>query len=403
MTVVGLGYMGLPTALLLARSGITVYGYDIDKGKIQGLQNGMLPFEEQGLSDCFKEAQNHFVPIETLRSSDVFILSLPTPITKEKTCDTSFILSAVKSVCKILKDDDLVILESTVAPGTTIGVVKPLLDATGRRFFLSYVSEKAIPGNTLREMQQNHRIIGGLNAESAQRAKQLYERFVSAPIHLMDCTTAETVKLIENTYRDVNIALANELALRLQKAGVNVWEAIRLANFHPRVHLHHPGPGVGGHCIAIDPWFLVDEDTPLIRQARLINDKMPAEVVARIEEMLHQTTPGIVVLLGVAYKGNVDDDRESPTYTMKELLESKGFVVRLYDPLMKKEPVRSVRLSEVTQGADCLVVVTDHTVFRDIDPMQITNMRSKKVFDTRNMLDHRVWEQAGFSVRVLGR
>lgn len=403
MTVVGLGYMGLPTALLLARSGITVNGYDIDRKKIELLKQGKLPFEEPGLQGLFEEAKQFFVPFEHLRSSDAFILALPTPITKEKTCDISFVLSAVKAVCKVLKDDDLVILESTVTPGTTVGVVQSLLESTGKRFYLSYVSEKALPGNTIAEMRNNHRIIGGLNAESAQRTKALYERFVTAPIHVTDCTTAESVKLIENTYRDVNIALANELTLRLSKAGVNVWEAIRLANFHPRVHLHNPGPGVGGHCIAIDPWFLVSNDTLLIRQARLINDGMPTIMVSMITEMLHAVKHATVVLLGVAYKGNVDDDRESPTYVIKGLLESKGYMVRLYDPVMKKEPIRSTELSDVTKDADCLILVTDHSIFKDIDPKHITNMRSKNLFDTRNILDQEAWEQAGFKVRGLGR
>ena len=395
--------MGLPTALLLARSGIPVYGYDIDRKKIELLKEGKLPFEEPGLPELFEEAQQFFVPTEQLHPSDAFILSLPTPITEGKTCDNSFVISAVKTVCKVLRNDDLVILESTVAPGTTMGVIKPLLESTGKRFYLSYVSEKAIPGNTISEMQRNHRIIGGLNAESAQRTKVLYERFVTASIHLTDCTTAESVKLIENTYRDVNIALANELALRLSKLGVNIWEAIHLANFHPRVHLHQPGPGVGGHCIAVDPWFLVSDDTPLIRQARLINDGMPSIVVGMIEEMLRDTKHATVVLLGVAYKGNVDDDRESPTYAIKSLLESKGYTVRLYDPLMKKEPMISGKLSEATKDADCVVVVTDHTAFKDIDPKKITNMRSKNLYDTRNILNTKVWEQAGFKVRGLGR
>jgi UDP-N-acetyl-D-mannosaminuronic acid dehydrogenase len=403
VTVVGLGYMGLPTALLLARSGITVYGYDIDKRKIQSLQEGKLPFEEPRLQECFEEAKRFFIPTEQLLPSDAFVLALPTPITKEKTCDNSFVIAAVKAVCDVLRDDDLVILESTVAPGTTEGMVKSLLESTGKRFFLSYVSEKAIPGNTISEMQKNHRIIGGLNAESAQRTKELYERFVTAPIHLTDCTTAESVKLMENTYRDVNIALANELAVRLSMLGVNIWEAIDLANLHPRVHFHKPGPGVGGHCIAVDPWFLVNNDTSLICQARLINDGMPSIVIGLVEKMLRTVKQPIVILLGVAYKGNVDDDRESPAYTIQELLESKGFVVRLYDPVMKKEPIIPTKFSEMTQDADCLVLVTDHLVFKDIDPRQIINMRSKNLVDTRNMLDHRVWEQAGFTVSILGR
>jgi len=395
--------MGLPTALLLARSGIRVYGFDIDTKKINLLKKGRLPFEEKGLDSLFDEAKEYFTPIESLQESDVFILTLPTPITEEKTCDISYVVSAVKSVCSVLKDGDLLVLESTVSPGTTVNTVKPLLDEPGKQYFLSYVSEKAIPGDTIHEMQYNHRIIGGIDEESAQRTKKVYERFVTASIHLTDCTTAETVKLLENTYRDVNIALANELAQRLVQFNVNAWEAIRLANFHPRVNLHKPGPGVGGHCIAIDPWFLVSEDTPLIHLARNINDTMPKKVVSLVEQVVGKKTNASIVLLGVAYKGNVDDDRESPTYVIRDILESKGYMVSLYDPLIKNDPEVSTDLSIVTHDADCLVLVTDHMVFKDIDPADITNMRSKNIVDTRNLVDHDLWKKNGFNVTVLGR
>lgn len=394
--------MGLPTALLLARSKIKVYGYDSDVVKIDTLKKGMLPFEEKGLQDLFEQAKNDFIPLESLVPSDVFILALPTPITKEKECDLSYVVSAVRKVCSVLRDGDLVILESTVTPGTTMNIVKPLLDETERSYFLSYVSEKAMPGNTVQEMQVNHRIIGGMNDISSMKTKQLYERFVTAPIHITDCTTAETVKLLENTYRDVNIALANELSQRLVQLGVNVWEALQLANFHPRVHLHYPGPGVGGHCIAIDPWFLVNESTPLIRQARQINDEMPLVVCRLIEESLNGNPHAIIVLLGVAYKGDVDDDRESPAYSIKKVLESKGYTVRLYDPLIKDDPQISTNLDDVTMDANCLVLVTNHQVFKQINPNEITNMRSKNLVDTRNMLDHDNWKQQGFRVSVLG-
>jgi UDP-N-acetyl-D-mannosaminuronic acid dehydrogenase len=395
--------MGLPTALLLARSGIGVYGYDIDKEKIGRLQHGLLPFEEKDLSELFKQAHHHFVPIDTLEPSEVFILTLPTPITKNKTCDISYVVSAVKSVCSVLKDGDLVILESTVSPGTTVNIIKPLLDETGKKYFLSYVSEKAIPGDTIHEMQYNHRIIGGINEESARLTKQVYERFVTGSIHLTDCTTAETVKLLENTYRDVNIALANELSQRLVQFDVNAWEAIKLANFHPRVNLHKPGPGVGGHCIAIDPWFLVNEDTPLIHLARKINDSMPKKVCSLVEQVVGNKTDASIVLLGVSYKGNVDDDRESPSYDIRSLLESKGYLVSLYDPLIKDNPDISTDLSNVIHDADCLVLVTDHNEFKTIDPAGITNMRSKNLVDTRNLVDHKKWKDNGFSVTVLGR
>ncbi len=402
MTVVGLGYMGLPTALLLAQSKIKVFGYDIDTDKIQKLNEGMLPFEEKGLIDLFHQAEDFFHPIETLSSSDAFILTLPTPINQDKSCDISFVLTAVHAIAQVLKDGDLVILESTVAPGTTMNQVKPILEKTGKRFFLSYVSEKAIPGNTLQEMQENQRVIGGMNEASAIKTKELYERFVTSCIHITDCTTAETVKLLENTYRDVNIALANELSIRLSQLGVNTWEAIRLANFHPRVNLHQPGPGVGGHCIAIDPWFLVNDQTPLIHEARRINDHMPEMIGSMVEQFLENISDATIILLGVAYKGNVDDDRESPAYAIKKDLESKGFIVHLYDPLIKHKELVSNELEKVTKNADCLVLVTDHSLFSSLDPSQFSQMRTKKLIDTRNMLNHKDWEQDGFDVKILG-
>ena len=395
--------MGLPTALLLARSKISVFGYDIDTAKIERLKQGILPFEEKGLADLFEKGKDFFEPIETLPSSDVFILTLPTPINQDKSCDTSFVLSAVQAVAQVLKDDDLVVLESTVSPGTTMNQVKPILEKTGKRFFLSYVSEKAIPGNTIQEMQENHRIIGGMNEESAKRTNALYQRFVTSCIHITDCTTAETVKLLENTYRDVNIALANELANCLSELGVDAWEAIKLANYHPRVHLHQPGPGVGGHCIAVDPWFLVTDHTPLIKEARRINDEMPMIVGKMVEDVIQDVSDATIVLLGVAYKGNVDDDRESPAYALKQHLESKGYHIRLYDPLIRNNPEVSNDLERVTEHADCLVLITDHTLFKSLDPRQFLQMRTKKLIDTRNILNHDDWRQAGFDVRILGK
>lgn len=394
--------MGLPTALLLARSKISVFGYDIDTAKIERLKQGILPFEEKGLADLFEKGKDFFEPIETLSSSDIFILTLPTPINQDKSCDTSFVLSAVQAVAQVLKDDDLVVLESTVSPGTTMNQVKPILEKTGKRFFLSYVSEKAIPGNTIQEMQENHRIIGGMNEESAKRTNALYQRFVTSCIHITDCTTAETVKLLENTYRDVNIALANELANCLSELGVDAWEAIKLANYHPRVHLHQPGPGVGGHCIAVDPWFLVTDHTPLIKEARRINDEMPMIVGKMVEDVIQDVSDATVVLLGVAYKGDVDDDRESPAYVLKQHLESKGYHIRLYDPLIGNNPEVSNDLERVTEHADCLVLITDHTLFKSLDPRQFSPMRTRKLIDTRNILNHDDWRQAGFDVRVLG-
>ena len=394
--------MGLPTALLLAKGGYQVKGYDIDADKIQLLQNQILPFEEKGLETLFHEASMNFSASNTLEPSDVFIITVPTPLTDEKRCEMSYVASAVQTVKQVLRDGNLVVLESTVPPGTTSGIVKPMLDETQKSYLLSYVSEKAIPGNTIYEMRYNHRIIGGIDNESAERTKQIYAHFVESPIHLTDTTTAETVKLIENTYRDVNIAFANELAKQLSTQEVNAWEAIRLANFHPRVNIHQPGPGVGGHCIPIDPWFLSSDDTYLMKQSRKINDSMPSYVVGLAESLLHEKKNPIVVLLGVSYKRDVDDSRESPGYTIKQICEQKGMQVRIYDPHIKANPEVMTDLSMATKDADCLILVTDHSIFTDIDPVSITNMYQKNIVDTRNMLDHEKWGGAGFNVKVLG-
>ena len=395
--------MGLPTALLLAKSGNSVKGYDIDKRKIQLLQNKKLPFEEPGLERLFQQAMHNFHASDTLEPSDVFIITVPTPLTQEKTCDLSFVLSAVDAVKDVLQDENLVVLESTVPPGTTSEIVKPLLDETLKHYFLSYVSEKAIPGNTIHEMRMNHRIIGGIDQESAERTEEVYAHFVESTIHLTDTKTAETVKLIENTYRDINIALANELAKRLSAQDIDAWAAIKLANFHPRVNVHQPGPGVGGHCIPIDPWFLDSDDTCLMKQARKINDSMPSYVVGLAETLIQEKDNPIIVILGVSYKGDVDDTRESPSYTIKKICEEKGMRVRLYDPLVKHNPEVLTDLFMATKDADCLILVTDHSMFKDIDPCSIVNMHQKNIVDTRNMLEYEKWIHAGFNVEILGK
>ena len=395
--------MGLPTGLLLAKAGYQVRGFDIDQKRIQLLQNHMLPFEETGLETLFHEASHNFHVSDVLEPSDVFIITVPTPLTQGKTCDMSYVTSAVNMVKKVLQDGNLVVLESTVPPGTTSEIVKPLLDETLKHYFLSYVSEKAIPGNTIHEMRMNHRIIGGIDQDSAERTEKIYAHFVESKIHLTDTKTAETVKLIENTYRDINIALANELAKRLSAQDIDAWAAIKLANFHPRVNVHQPGPGVGGHCIPIDPWFLNSDDTCLMKQARKINDSMPSYVVGLAEILMQEKDNPIIVILGVSYKRDVDDTRESPSYTIKKICEEKGMRVRLYDPLVKNNPEVLTDLFMATKDADCLILVTDHSMFKDIDPYSIVNMHQKNIVDTRNMLEYEKWIHAGFNVEILGK
>jgi len=314
--------------------------------------------------------------------------------------------SAATMVASKLREGNLVVLESTVPPGTTAKLVVPILKSSGLgpdQFYAAYCSERAIPGNVIYEMTHNDRIIGGKEWQSASKAKELYASFVRGTLHLTDLNTAEFIKLIENTYRDINIALANEFAKIAEDNGINIWEARELANKHPRVNIAKPGPGVGGHCIAIDLWFLTDNSMScqLIKSARDVNDYMPNHVVRMIKSATKDIENPIVTILGVAYKGNVSDARETPAHRIIKLAENEGIHVRCHDPLVKHFEKELETLNEATSNSDCVVLVTDHDVFRTINPLQLA-MRNKNLIDTRNCLDHDMWVGAGFTVKVLG-
>lgn len=394
--VVGLGYMGIPTALLLAKSGYEVVGYDVIKEKAEMLNRGQLPFDEKGLKELFKEAGKNFRAIDRLEQADAYLVAVPTPVTKEKKCDNSYVESAMKSIAPFVKPGVLIILESTVRPGTTAEVVRPILEKSGytagKDFSLAYVSEKAIPGNTLYEMAHNDRIIGGLDEQSRQMTAAIYRSFVKGAIHVTDCTTAETVKLMENSYRDVNIALANELAKICGQLGINAWEAISLANHHPRVHIHQPGPGVGGHCIAIDPWFLIEnhEGQSIIRTAREINDAMPEYAVKLIESMLGGKTKAKIAVLGAAYKKDIDDARESPTERMAQILRGRGHDFTITDPFVRKFPEKITSFDEAVKNADAIILAVDHGAYKEKEKL-LAEMEQKgaKILDARNLFNGR--------------
>lgn len=407
--VVGLGYMGIPTALLLAKSGYEVVGYDVIKEKAEMLNRGQLPFEEKGLKELFAEAGKNFRALDRLEQADTYIVAVPTPVTKEKKCDNSYVESAMKSIAPFVKKGVLVILESTVRPGTTTDVVKPILEKpglkAGKDFMLAYVSEKAIPGNTLYEMENNDRVVGGLDEKSGQAAAKIYSSFVKGKVHLTDCTTAETVKLMENSYRDANIALANEFARICEQLGINAWEAIALANRHPRVHIHQPGPGVGGHCIAVDPWFLIEnyDGQSIVRTARQINDAMPAHVVKAVEEMLQGKKKAKVAILGAAYKKNVDDARESPTERIAQILRGKGHDLAITDPLVRKFPEKIVSFGEAVNNADAIILAVDHDAYKEKEKL-LAEMEQKgaKILDARNLFNGR-FATIGIGRRAAGK
>ena len=402
--VIGLGYIGLPMACLLADAGHKVVGVDIDERKIETLRSGKLPFDEPGLPDLFERVRNKMRFVTKPEPADVFIIAVPTPFDPEtKASDLRYVKSAVESVLPVLEDGSLVIIESTVTPGTTDGLVRKILDRAGKKYFLAHAPERAIPGKTLYEMVHNDRVIGGVDPESTKRAADLYKTFVKGKILETDATTAELVKLMENTYRDVNIALANEFALIAEELGVNVWEAIELANHHPRVNIHRPGPGVGGHCISVDPWFIteVTHHAHMIYLAREINDSMPKHVLSLLKRA--GVTSGTVAVLGVAYKGNVDDTRETPALKFIKLAENAGLNVKVHDPHVKEFEYPLLSLEDAVRGVDVIVLITDHDVFRDIDPEKIAKLTKRKiVIDTRNILDRERWERAGFRYIRLG-
>jgi UDP-N-acetyl-D-mannosaminuronic acid dehydrogenase len=405
IAMIGLGYIGLPNALLLARAGHKVLGIDIRKDIVDKLTAGMLPFDEPGLPELFEKAKANFRASTRLEHCDAYIIAVPTPVDHEmRIADLRAVRSAAESISEVIRDGDTVILESTVPPGASKDLILPILKRNGaKRVLYAHCPERAIPGKTLTEMTGNDRIVGGLDKESTAKVKGIYGSFVTGQLFETDETTAEFVKLMENTFRDVNIAIANEFALISEDIGINVWEARELANKHPRVDILKPGPGVGGHCIAIDPLFMVAKSprTKMIPLAREVNDLMSAHVVRHLKRMLSDVPSPVITLLGLAYKGNVDDARESPAFKVQKVAENEGFTVKLHDPLVKGIPNNEPDIRKAVKGSDALVLITDHDSFKELDIDELSPRR-KFLLDTRNILDHDRWRNAGYTVKVLG-
>ncbi len=403
ISVVGLGYMGLPTSCLFATSGHKVIGVDINEQRVNDVNNNKCPFSEKGLSELLDKAikSGNLTASTKLETSDVYIIAVPTPKEGDK-ANLNYVISAAESIAEVIKEGDLVILESTVPPKTTKNVLKPIFDAKVKNYLLSHCPERAIPGNTLHELINNDRVIGGFDNESSNITRKLYESFVKGNIFVTNATTAEACKLMENTYRDVNIALANELAKISSDLEINVWEAIKLANKHPRVNIHSPGPGVGGHCIAVDPWFLTEstDNAQLISLSRQINDSMPEHVVNLIEQTVEKESD--IAILGVAYKKNVDDPRETPALEIIKLLHAKNYKVKITDPFVENFKHDLHKFEDAIHNVDCVVIITDHSEYSEIHPEEFSAMKHKKIIDTRNCLDKELFKKHGFHVITLG-
>ncbi|WP_027954840.1 nucleotide sugar dehydrogenase [Halobacillus kuroshimensis] len=416
LCVVGLGYIGLPTSVMFAIHGHKVHGVDVNQKAVDMINAKQLHIEENGLQERLEEAVDagNFKAAVEPEEADVFIIAVPSPIREDKTANLDYVRKATEAIVPYVREGNLVILESTVPPRTVEDVMLPVLKDTGleigTELFVSHSPERVIPGKVFQELVENDRIVGGINEKSSEMTKDLYRSFVKANIHLTDATTAEMAKVIENTYRDVNIAFANELALISDQIGVNAWEAIKLANYHPRVNIHTPGPGVGGHCIAVDPWFLAEiqpDLSQMIQLSRNTNDNMPVYTANQIEKLMKDQfiQDPKVALFGLSFKANIDDQRESPSLKVILELVEKGISFKTFDPHIKENVAsnQTQDMDEALDGADILVILTDHDEFKQLDPEYIkSKMNNRVVYDTKNALNLDNWTEAGFIAKRLG-
>ena len=389
--IIGQGYIGLPTAALFTRNHCNVVGVDVNDKIVNNLNKGIIHIEEPGISEIIKNAVKNGVYSASLtpQEADAFIITVPTPyIIENYSCDLSYVISACESIIPYLKEGNTVIIESTIAPMSTNETIKPIFEKAGftigKNLFLAHCPERVLPGKILEELVHNDRIIGGITPECSKKASEVYGQFVEGDLMLTEAKTAELSKCMENTFRDVNIALANELAKICTEIGVNALDVIKMANKHPRVNLHSPGPGVGGHCLAIDPYFIyakAPQKAKIIKLARDTNNSMPKFVCENVKKIISN---GKIAILGVSYKGNTGDDRESPAYEIIQEL-SKDFKIDIHDPHIKNP--NFVSLDEATKNADLILVLCDHNEFKELDYDLISkNMSKPIIFDTKNII-----------------
>ena len=406
--VMGMGYIGLPTACMLANNGYNVLGVDVDNDIISKLSNGHLHIDEPDLEENFLKAlKEHKLRISgEVEKSDIYIIAVPTPKNKENKADLSYVISASEMIKDYISKGNMVILESTSPPGTTRKIVGEIISKgsgleAGKDFYLSFCPERVLPGKIIYELVNNKRVIGGINEKSSELAKKVYGSFVKGDIYLTTLETSEFVKLAENTFRDVNIALANEFSEICQYYDINIWDMIKFANMHPRVNILNPGPGVGGHCIAIDPWFIIeniDKKDTLIEKSRKINNLRPFIISEKIFDIIKDIPDPKVTIFGITYKENVGDIRESPALEIIKELNKKNINVSAYDPLAANYKGKSSSLEEALKDSDILLLFVGHDQFKNISLEKIAAlMRTKNVFDTRNFYDCKLIKQAGFN------
>ncbi|MET3196744.1 nucleotide sugar dehydrogenase [Bacillus sp. OAE603] len=392
----GLGYIGLPTSAMFAKYGATVVGVDLFPEVVNKLNNGEIHIEEPGLGEVVKDVveKGNFRASLTPEEADAFIIAVPTPNNDDmyKSCDLSYVLKATETVLPFVKKGNVIIVESTIAPRSMDDHVKPLVEAAGftvgEDIFLVHCPERVLPGQILHELIHNNRIVGGVTEACSEAGAKVYGLFVEGEIIKTDAKTAEMSKLMENTFRDVNIALANELTKICNVLEINVLDVIQMANKHPRVNLHSPGPGVGGHCLAVDPYFIVakaPEQAQMINLARGINVSMPEYVVSNVKEMVSGVENPKIAVFGVTYKGNVDDMRESPAMDIIDILRNEGLECAVHDPHVESDTFKLLSADEAVTDAHLLLVLTDHDEFKTMNTDELAEKMAKPVlFDTRN-------------------
>ena len=406
VAVIGLGYIGLPTAAIIARAGCKVLGIDVSEHVVETINRGEIHIEEVDLDGLVQGvvARGLLRASTQVAPAEVFVIAVPTPFDKNHAPDISYVLSAGRAIAPALKSGDVVILESTSPVGTTealrdlIAELRPDLKVPGISretpdLSIAYCPERVLPGKILEELTNNDRSIGGITPRCARKALAFYKRFVRGACIVTDARSAEMTKLVENAYRDVNIAFANELSIVSDKMGLDVWEVIRLANRHPRVNILSPGPGVGGHCIAVDPWFIVHgapEETPLIRTARGVNDGKIRHVIRKAEAMVEANPGAKVACLGLAFKANIDDFRESPARLVAATLARRfGARINVVEPYTEALPLEFtdtgaalIDIDSALEDCDLLIVLVDHDVFRAVP---LAERADKVVYDTRGI------------------
>ena len=404
--VVGLGYIGLPTAAVIARSGCKVLGVDVNAGVVETINRGEIHIEEVDLDGLVQGvvARKMLRASTMVEPSDVFVIAVPTPFDENHAPDISYVLNAATNIAAVLKSGDTIILESTSPVGTTdqvrdmIAKLRPDLKIPGSTnetpdVSIAYCPERVLPGRILEELTNNDRSIGGITPRCARKALTFYKRFVRGECITTDARSAEMTKLVENAFRDVNIAFANELSMVADHMGLDVWEVIRLANRHPRVNILQPGPGVGGHCIAVDPWFIVHgapKQSPLIRTARNVNDGKVDHVIKRASAMIEAEPNMIVGCMGLAFKANIDDFRESPAMKVAAELASRfGSRVRIVEPYAAELPnefaktgAKLIDIDSALLECGMLITLVDHDAFKAIPLAERAN---KIVYDVRGI------------------